>query len=452
MDDERDDERDAPAYEFSGGESSGGSNGDSGEDEKDQNVVPDEERMADTDGEPTGDPPGDRSAPPYAFGKGESSGDDDAPLEGGKRREAGEYDFGGGESSGEADEDADKAPATAAMKTPHGDFTAKHRSEREQAKAEREAKEAEAEQRDRRKSRLKKVGIALAVAAVIVLIAIVVSTGGGEATRKGGEQEGPTVGAAAIDKRFAGIPQSGLTLGDPKAPVTIVEFADLQCPFCKQAADGSLPTLIDKYVRPGKLRIEFRNFPILGPDSEKAARALEGAADQNKAWQFLDLWYLNQGEENTGYVTDEFIRRIAGGVKGLDAQKVVDAVERPGQHRVDRDRPRGRGEVRGGLDAVVPDRAHRRAAGDPHAPGPERPEPVLPADRPAAPARRSDRHPPAVGHRGPGYRGRRDRDLPDLRPLRRRQGVLRRGRRRVREGPDLGLRGAGRHPGGGARV
>jgi protein-disulfide isomerase len=107
--------------------------------------------------------------------------------------------------------------------------------------------------------------------------------------------------------------------------VTLIEFADLQCPFCREATDNSLPTLIDKYVRPGKLRIEFRNFAILGPDSEKAARALEGAAAQGKAWQFLDLWYLNQGEENTGYVNDDFIRKIASGVQGLDAAKVVAA-------------------------------------------------------------------------------------------------------------------------------
>jgi protein-disulfide isomerase len=149
--------------------------------------------------------------------------------------------------------------------------------------------------------------------------------GNEKATTGGDPVKGPAVGATAVNKRFAGIPQSGLALGDPKAPVTLVEFADLQCPFCREATDNSIPTLVDKYVRPGKLRIEFRNFAILGPDSEKAARALDGAAAQGKAWQFLDLWYLNQGEENSGYVTDDFISKIASGVQGLDAAKVVAA-------------------------------------------------------------------------------------------------------------------------------
>ena len=328
MDEERDDERTAAPYEFSGGESSG--EGENGSDEESPNELPPEERMADTDGEPKGDPPGERTAAPYEFSSGESKGEDDAPHEGGVRREAPEYDFSAGESSGEQekDEEEPKAPVTAATKVPDGHYKAMHRSEREQAEEERKTKAAEEDRRDRRKSRLKKVALAVAAAAVIALIAIFISTRSDEATKRGGEQGGPVVGAQAVQKRFDGIPQNGLTLGDPKAPVTLVEFADLQCPFCKQASDNSLPTLVDKYVRPGKLRIEFRNFPILGPDSEKAAKALSAAAEQNKAWQFLDAWYLNQGEENSGYVTDAFISRIAKGV-GADAPPIVTASNKP---------------------------------------------------------------------------------------------------------------------------
>lgn len=200
------------------------------------------------------------------------------------------------------------------------------RAEEKQARREeREAKAAEAERAERKKKRLQLLGIALGVAAVIVLIAVVISSSGGGKSKTKTDVKGPVVGAATVNKRFAGIKQTGLVLGEPKAPVTLIEFADLQCPFCKQASDNSIPALVDKYVRPGKLRIEFRNFPILGPDSEKAARALQSAADQGKAWQFLDLWYLNQGEENTGYVNDQFIGKIAGAVPGLDAQKVVQA-------------------------------------------------------------------------------------------------------------------------------
>jgi protein-disulfide isomerase len=170
------------------------------------------------------------------------------------------------------------------------------------------------------------VAVAVAAAAVLVVAAVAISTSGGsDGNKGGGKQTGAVAGAAAVNERFTGIPQKGLALGDPKAPVTLLEFADLQCPFCRDAATRSLPTLVDRYVRSGKARVEFRNFAILGPDSEKAARALAGAAEQDKAWPFLELWYLNQGEENSGYVTDAFIRRIASAVPGLDAERVVAA-------------------------------------------------------------------------------------------------------------------------------
>jgi protein-disulfide isomerase len=124
---------------------------------------------------------------------------------------------------------------------------------------------------------------------------------------------------------LAGIPQKGLSIGKDDAPVTLVEFADLQCPFCKEAAIGSYPTLIQNYVKTGKLRMEYRTFAILGDDSVTAARAAVGAGAQNHAWDFIDLWYRNQGEENSGYVTDAFINRIASGVPGLNPAKVVAA-------------------------------------------------------------------------------------------------------------------------------
>jgi protein-disulfide isomerase len=201
---------------------------------------------------------------------------------------------------------------------------ASREEQKRQAREEREQRADAAAAGDRRTRRLRMLGIAAAAAIAVVLAAVVISSSGG-GDSGGGAQQGPATGASAVQTRFAGIPQSGLSLGDPKAPITMVEFADLQCPFCKEAATNALPTLVDRYVRPGKLRIEFRNFAILGPDSEKAARALAGAAAQNKAWQFLELWYQNQGQEHSGYITDQFIRRIAGGVPGLNADQVVAA-------------------------------------------------------------------------------------------------------------------------------
>src|SRR5215204_5694988 len=144
-----------------------------------------------------------RTAPPYEFSAGESKGEDDAPHEGGVRRDAAEYEFGGAESSGDKAKDEEPSmPVTAATKVPDGDYKAQHRAEREQAKEEREARAAEDDRRERRKGRLKKVGLAVGAALLIALIAIFISTRGQEADKKGGEQAGPVVGAEAVSKRF----------------------------------------------------------------------------------------------------------------------------------------------------------------------------------------------------------------------------------------------------------
>ena len=119
---------------------------------------------------------------------------------------------------------------------------------------------------------------------------------------------------------MAGITQDGIALGDPAAPATLVEFADLQCPFCGVYGRDVLPTLLDRYVRPGKLRLELHVLTFLGEDSVRAGRVAAGAAAQDRLWSFTDAFYANQGEENSGYVTDEFLRSTtaAAGVD-LDA-------------------------------------------------------------------------------------------------------------------------------------
>jgi protein-disulfide isomerase len=124
---------------------------------------------------------------------------------------------------------------------------------------------------------------------------------------------------------LSGIPQHGLALGDPKAPVRVIEFADLQCPFCRDYSLSTMPRLVQDYVRPGKVRMEFRSLAFIGPDSERAARVAQAAAQQNKLWNFVDLAYFNQGKENSGWATDAVLRRIAGAVPGLDVNRAFAA-------------------------------------------------------------------------------------------------------------------------------
>lgn len=196
-------------------------------------------------------------------------------------------------------------------------------SSREKAKAEarakREAQEAALAAADRRKRRLWTVGGVLVLAIAIVGVAIALS--------QGGKSEKPNLdkqaAAAEVNQRFVGIPQTGATLGNPNAPLVMEEFGDLQCPFCAEFAHKALPTIVDKYVRTGKLQIVFHPFTIIGPDSQKAHDFAAGAAQQNKMWQFVDLFYLNQKTENSGYVTDDFLKAIGGDVTGLNTAKAM---------------------------------------------------------------------------------------------------------------------------------
>jgi protein-disulfide isomerase len=172
----------------------------------------------------------------------------------------------------------------------------------------------------------------LAVAAVLAAVLIVVSVTGGSSDTS---TTSPTVqGSVATERLLAGIPQSGNVLGRPDAPVTIVEFADLQCPACRQWALETLPAVVDEYVRPGKVKLVFDGVSFIGPDSLVALKTAGAAAQQDKLWNVVELLYHNQGEENRGeqgkgWVTEDLLKAIGESVKGLDAQKMLDERESP---------------------------------------------------------------------------------------------------------------------------
>jgi protein-disulfide isomerase len=197
----------------------------------------------------------------------------------------------------------------------------KAEARRQRLEAERER---EAQQRRRRAVRLAGFGVAV----VAAIVGIVLVAGGGsdsdpdsEKTADGG---GSVVGAGESRQLLEGIPQDGTSLGNPNAKLVLTEYADLQCPFCARYATEVLPQLIEEYVRPGKLRLELRLLRFLGPDSDRGAQAAHVAADRDRMWQFVDLWYRNQGPENSDYADDNFIRDLAEAA-GAPAQEAVDA-------------------------------------------------------------------------------------------------------------------------------
>jgi protein-disulfide isomerase len=194
------------------------------------------------------------------------------------------------------------------------------REEKERLRADRETREQEATAAATRRRRLGMLGGALLAAAAIVVALILISSGG-SSKGNGGSAGRPLEHVAEVNNLFKGIPQSGRVLGRSDAPVTMVEFADLQCPFCAQYAQDALPTVVSRYVRAGKVKLELRLIAIIGPDSGKARRMAAAAQRQNRLWNFAELFYRNQGEENSGYVTDPFLRLVASSVPGLDVNR-----------------------------------------------------------------------------------------------------------------------------------
>ncbi len=154
-------------------------------------------------------------------------------------------------------------------------------------------------------------GAALATASVLVVLVF----GRGSSTP-------PAPGALDVQALLAGIPQSGASLGSLQAPVTLFEYADLQCPYCAGWARAALPTVVERYVRTGKVRIVFRGLAFLGPDSETALRAAVAAGRQDRMWNVVELFFQNQGDENAGWVTRGLVESVAASVPGLASQRV----------------------------------------------------------------------------------------------------------------------------------
>ena len=168
------------------------------------------------------------------------------------------------------------------------------------------------------------VAVAVAIAAALVAATLLMRDGGDDAA-PAGTTSGETTTSDSANPALAtvtGIPQNGTILGDAKATVTLIQFEDIQCPVCKTYTDNAFPAIVDEYVRPGLVKIDFRGLTFLGPDSEKALRIAVAAGYQNKLWEVVELFYANQGAENSGWVTDSLIDEILAEVPGLDAEKV----------------------------------------------------------------------------------------------------------------------------------
>jgi protein-disulfide isomerase len=204
-----------------------------------------------------------------------------------------------------------------------GDQELTRKQRREQAREERKAIEAAEAAEAARRKRLTRLGIVVAAVVVAIVIILIATSGGGKAPTKEGSKAAGKV-TAEVNQLLAGIPQTGNTLGSPTAPVTLQYFGDLECPICQKFTLGALGPLIAHWVRAGKLRIEYRSMETATrePETFKTQQvAALAAGKQAKAWNFIETFYREQQAEDSGYVTEQYLRKLASQVPGLNIEQ-----------------------------------------------------------------------------------------------------------------------------------
>ena len=155
----------------------------------------------------------------------------------------------------------------------------------------------------------------------MAIVVILIATGSSKKTGPPKTRSVKNQDVALVNATVGGIPQKGNVLGNPNAPVTLVYYGDLECPICKEFTLEALPSIVQKQVRTGKLKIEYRSLETATREPEvfrtQQVAAL-AAGKQNKMWNFLETFYHEQGEEDTGYVTESYLQGLAQQVPGLN--------------------------------------------------------------------------------------------------------------------------------------
>ncbi len=144
------------------------------------------------------------------------------------------------------------------------------------------------------------------VVAALVVVGIVV----GVSLAGGGDDDAPSsiTGTEEVQAQLEGVPQAGNVLGDPDAPVEIIEYGDLACPACREASTTTIPEAIDQIVKPGDAKLVFRPIAFISRSSERGALGAEAAGMQDAMWSFVELIYRNQGSESDqDWLTDELM-------------------------------------------------------------------------------------------------------------------------------------------------
>jgi protein-disulfide isomerase len=169
--------------------------------------------------------------------------------------------------------------------------------------------------------------VVIAVAAVAAALAFALTGNGSGSTSTSSVTPTKLPDAAATVALFRGIPQHENVLGKPNAPVTLVEYVDLQCPICRVFETEVMPAVLRQYVRTGKLRVVARPLAFINPaeNSQQGRLAALAAGKQGKFFDFAQLLYANQGQEGSDWLNDDMIRAAYASIPGLREQAALAA-------------------------------------------------------------------------------------------------------------------------------
>jgi protein-disulfide isomerase len=170
------------------------------------------------------------------------------------------------------------------------------------------SKRQEIRDRQARKQRTERTVVIVIVVALVLVAALFLIV---PALMPAGEIAQPTEAVTRPQVTFNG-------MGDPNAPVKIIEYSDFQCPYCARFSAETEPKLIEAYIKTGKVYFEYHSFgEFIGPESRRSAEAAYCAGDQKKFWEMHDLIFANHTGENVGDYTDKRLKAFAEKL-GLD--------------------------------------------------------------------------------------------------------------------------------------
>jgi protein-disulfide isomerase len=202
---------------------------------------------------------------------------------------------------------------------------ASRKEQKEAARQRRLEEERLRAEQARRTRRLQMLGGMVIVVVAVIVVVIAVSSSGSSSGILKPAQAGKT--EQQITALLAGIPQSGQTLGKTNAPVTMTYYGDLECPICKDFTLSSFPQLVSNEVKAGKVKVVYKSFCTAtcnGPGQSvfnTQQAAAYAAGQQNKFWDYAELFYHEQGTEGTGYVNQGYLNTLAEQTPGLSLSK-----------------------------------------------------------------------------------------------------------------------------------